>query len=100
MVSTNPPYGNGDERLYSDIVYNDGSVVTGIKNASADAKAMSVTYYDLSGRKVQNPKHGVFVKKTVMSDGKVKTGKMVVELLLYVLFVSLTFIYYFCILIF
>lgn len=95
MVSTNPPYVNGDERLYSD-----GSVVTGIKNASADAKAMSVTYYDLSGRKVQNPKHGVFVKKTVMSDGKVKTGKMVVELLLYVLFVSLTFIYYFCILIF
>lgn len=69
MVSTNPPYANGDERLYSD-----GSVVTGIKNASADAKAMSVTYYDLSGRKV--------------------------ELLLYVLFVSLTFIYYFCILIF
>lgn len=62
--------------------------------------ATSVTYYDLSGRKVQNPKHGVFVKKTVMSDGKVKTGKMVVELLLYVLFVSLTFIYYFCILIF
>ena len=41
--------------------------------------ATSVTYYDLSGRKVQNPKHGVFVKKTVMSDGKVKTGKMVVE---------------------
>lgn len=95
MVSTNPPYADGDERLYSDIVYSDGSVVTGIKNASADAKAMSVTYYDLSGRKVQNPKHGVFVKKTVMSDGKVKTG-----ILLYVLFVSLTFIYYFCILIF
>ena len=79
MVSTNPPYADGDECLYSDIVYSDGSVVTGIKNASADAKAMSVTYYDLSGRKVQNPKHGVFVKKTVMSDGKVKTGKMVVE---------------------
>lgn len=74
MVSTNPPYADGDERLYSDIVYSDGSVVTGIKNASADAKAMSVTFYDLSGRKV--------------------------ELLLYVLFVSLTFIYYFCILIF
>lgn len=53
MVSTNPPYANGDERLYSDIVYSDGSVVTGIKNASADAKAMSVTYYDLSGRKVE-----------------------------------------------
>lgn len=79
MVSTNPPYADGDERLYSDIVYSDGSVVTGIKNASADAKAMSVTYYDLSGRKVQNPKHCVFVNKTVMSDGKVKTGKMVVE---------------------
>ena len=61
MVSTNPPYADGDERLYSDIVYSDGSVVTGIKNASADAKAMSVTYYDLSGRKVTKAHKGVYI---------------------------------------
>ena len=75
-VGVRAVYVNGDERLYSDIVYSDGSVVTGIKNASADAKTMSVTYYDLGGRKVQNPKHGVFIKKTVMSDGKVRTEKI------------------------
>ena len=72
-------YVNGDERLYSDIVYSDGTVISGIKNASADAKTKSISYYDLSGRMIQNPKHGLFVKKTVMSDGSVKTSKTVVE---------------------
>lgn len=78
-VGVRAVYVNGDERLYSDIVYSDGTVISGIKNASADAKTKSISYYDLSGRMIQNPKHGLFIKKTVMSDGSVKTSKTVVE---------------------
>lgn len=78
-VGVRAVYVNGDERLYSDIVYSDGTVISGIKNASADAKTKSISYYDLSGRMIQNSKHGLFIKKTVMSDGSVKTSKTVVE---------------------
>lgn len=78
-VGVRAVYVNGDERLYSDIVYSDGTVISGIKNASADAKTKSISYYDLSGRIIQNPKHGLFIKKTVMNDGSVKTSKTVVE---------------------
>ena len=71
-------YQDGDKRLYSDIVWSDGTV-TGINGANADAVVKSVKYVDLSGRMVATPQHGVFVKKTVMSDGSVKTSKVVVR---------------------
>ena len=72
-------YQDGDKRLYSDVVWSDGTVTTGISSASADAQAKSVSYIDLSGRSVSKPQHGVFVKKTTMSDGSVKTSKVVVR---------------------
>lgn len=72
-------YQDGDKRLYSDIAWSDGTVTTGISSASADARTTSVSYIDLSGCVVDKPQHGVFVKKTTMSDGSVRTSKIVVR---------------------
>ena len=36
---------------------------------------VATEYYDLSGRRVENPSNGFFVKKMRMSDGTVKSGK-------------------------
>lgn len=44
------------------------------------AKEVSATvYYDLTGRKVDNPSNGLFIKKTIYSDGTVKTVKRAVK---------------------
>ena len=71
-------YKNGDNTLSSDIVWSDGTV-TGLKSAAIGSAVKSVDFYDLNGTAVNNPQHGVFVKKTVMSDGTVKTSKVVVK---------------------
>lgn len=72
-------YLDGDRRLYSDIAWSDGTY-TGINAASATgAQPKSTTYTDLSGRAVQHPQNGIFIKTTVMSDGSVKTSKVVVK---------------------
>lgn len=42
-------------------------------------KACSVTYYDLSGQKVEHPKHGVFMKKTTYADGSFIVRKSVIR---------------------
>ncbi len=51
---------------------------TGI-NAAEATGAVKTTYYDLSGRKVSAPTHGVYVKKTQCADGTIKTGKVAVK---------------------
>ena len=44
------------------------------------AKEVSATvYYDLTGRKVDTPSNGLFIKKTTYSDGTVKTVKRAVK---------------------
>lgn len=72
-------YQDGDVRLCSDIVWSDGSVTSGIRNANVSGEAQAPTYYDLSGRAVAAPAHGVFIKKSVGSDGNVRTSKVVVK---------------------
>ena len=57
-------------------VYADPTGIAGVEN-SADVK--SLDFFDLSGRKVSKPQHGLYVKRTTMSDGTVKTVKQVVK---------------------
>lgn len=71
-------YQDGDNHLYSDIVWSDGTV-TGIGNVSSAAMATKTSFVDLSGRMVNNPKSGIFIKRSVMNDGTVKTEKFVVK---------------------
>ncbi len=42
-----------------------------------DASVVSVRYYDLSGRVVSNPERGIYVKSEMLSDGTVRTSKVV-----------------------
>ena len=53
--------------------------VDAIHDANTDTTAVSTVYYDLSGRKVNAPKNGLFIIKTVMSDGTTKTRKAIVK---------------------
>ncbi len=52
--------------------------VAGINSAIAATSAQTV-YYDLTGRKVASPSHGVYVQKQLLSDGTVKTSKVMVK---------------------
>jgi hypothetical protein len=52
----------------------------GVANAVInDAHAVSTEYFDLSGRKLDNPKAGLYIKRVQMSDGKVKSEKVIVK---------------------
>lgn len=73
--------------VYEPAPDGDGSKVTviyqydsaGIDDLKADNKAVSTTYYDLSGRLVDSPRKGLFVKKDKMANGSVKTTKVVLK---------------------
>ena len=69
-------YLDGDKRLTTDIVYSDGTVVSGIKEVSE--MTMGKPFYtDLSGRRVENPTKGVYVKSVRMADGQLKSEKVI-----------------------
>lgn len=70
-------YKDGDNILYSDIVYSDGTV-SGINSTAASAP-LATTYYDLSGRKVAQPQHGIFIQKNISADGTQQTRKLVMK---------------------
>lgn len=64
----------------SDIVYWDGSVVSGIETAvKGYAGVVCTEYYDMSGRRVSAPSKGVYVKVTRLADGSTESGKLVVK---------------------
>lgn len=48
----------------------------GIDTNVADKKLNSITYYDLSGRRISEPVSGVYVKRMSYADGTVKTDKV------------------------
>ena len=52
---------------------------TGINNAVAGGNTKSTVYYDLGGRAANAPAGGIFIKKVTMSDGSVKSQKVVVK---------------------
>ena len=76
LNSSNSRYLDGDKRLTTDIVYSDGTVVSGIKEVSE--MTMGKPFYtDLSGRRVENPTKGVYVKSVRMADGQLKSEKVI-----------------------
>lgn len=48
-------------------------------DATTSDNTVKTEYYDLSGRKVAAPSHGVYVKKQQLSDGTVKTSKVTLK---------------------
>lgn len=70
-------YQDGNNRLVTDIVYNDGTVVSNINGVSEVAIGKPV-YTDLSGRRVASPSKGVYIKSVRMADGNIKSVKVLV----------------------
>lgn len=58
------------------VVYSDGTVVSGIKEVS-EMTTGKPFYTDLSGRRVENPSKGVYVKSVRMADGQLKSEKVI-----------------------
>lgn len=48
-------------------------------DAAKATEAVNTTYFDLYGREVSAPSHGIYVKKTQNADGSVKTSKVTVK---------------------
>lgn len=49
----------------------------GIETTEAGKTVVSTTYYDLSGSEVSTPAKGVYIKKSLLSDGTFKTVKVI-----------------------
>lgn len=68
---------NPDNVLKSDIVYvgsqKDPSAVYGFE---VTKEVKSVRYFDMQGREIKSPSSGIYVKKTIFSDGTEKTSKV------------------------
>lgn len=72
-------YRGGNEEHKSKIVWWNiplSQVETGIGSISDNGNTVSTTYYDITGRKVLKPAHGIFIKKQLFTDGTVKTCKV------------------------
>lgn len=52
---------------------------TGINTVSAGDNVLDTEYYDITGRKTSNPSHGVFIKKTRLTDGTTKAQKVILK---------------------
>lgn len=51
---------------------------TGISSASS-AAPVATTFYDMTGRMVETPSNGIFIKRVTMADGTVKTSKIILK---------------------
>lgn len=67
-------YTYGDEETYSELVTVSAKEDDSVE--SFNAEVISTQYYDLSGKMVTNPQGGIFIKRSVMSDGSVKVSKV------------------------
>lgn len=79
-----------EEYYCSNIVYYSGSVVpfngviefdtSGVRPTQiSNAEAVSTEYYDLSGCRLQAPVKGINISRSIMSDGTVKTQKVITK---------------------
>ena len=70
--------GGGVEKRSAIVYYdftNGTSTSTGITSAKA-ATAGKVAYYDISGRRVNTPSKGLYIKQVIAADGSKKTVKI------------------------
>lgn len=58
-------------------VYSETSL--GIDNVNSNANVVSAVYYDMAGRMIKEPGKGLYVKKAKMTDGTVKTAKVILK---------------------
>lgn len=66
-------YRGGGERRVSNIVYTQPS---GINGVNAGSKAVSTEVYDLSGRRVTTPQHGIYILRQKLDNGNTVVRKV------------------------
>lgn len=86
-IGVQSKYDDGNECNLSDImeyeiatgkITNKGK--SGVETVTdSDASAVRTEYYTLDGIRVDNMKNGIYVKRTTMSDGTIRTSKVVVK---------------------
>ncbi|MDE6633450.1 MAG: hypothetical protein K2K23_10665 [Muribaculaceae bacterium] len=52
---------------------------SGVKSVGSDAEEVSAEFFNLSGMSVAQPQNGIFVKVAKLSDGSLKTSKVIVK---------------------
>ena len=74
-------YEYGRETTYSEILTLDlatGEVSSsGVDSITASADIVSSVYYTLDGRKIENPKGGIFIRRILLSNGETIVKKVV-----------------------
>lgn len=64
------------EQYESEVIYYDDSKVEAVES---EAGVVAETYYDINGLRVNNPENGLFIRRAVLSDGSIKTSKVVIK---------------------
>lgn len=59
--------------------FNVRDVYDAVESIQEDQESVSTEFYDLQGRKVTNPENGIYVKSEKLSDGTVRTSKVIVR---------------------
>ena len=70
-------YFDMDLYMYNAYVINPRE--SGVSEVAADAELVSKKYYDLNGLEVKDPANGIYILRSVYSDGTVKAEKVVAE---------------------
>lgn len=70
-------YGGGEKHDSDTVWYYLDEDPSGVKSLISEADVKSVSYTDLSGRKVSQPTHGLYVRTLTMADGTVKSQKVI-----------------------
>ena len=68
--------GGGEERVSEIVTFEDPN---GIHQVADGQKAESIAYFDLSGRRLTEPAKGLCIRVATLSDGTVKTSKVMVR---------------------
>ena len=72
-------YRGAGESHGSEIVYNDGEVTDAITAPIYSRQATSVSYFDLTGRRVNTTQKGVIIKRETLPGGTVRYQKVSVK---------------------
>lgn len=72
-------YKGGGKVTTTEIVYSDNPSGISTNVPAENGRLISVSYTDLSGRRVSQPVNGIFIKTATYSDGSKKTSKVVMK---------------------
>lgn len=59
--------------------FRSGELTSGISNTTEGKRAVATKYYDLEGRQLNGPQHGLYLERTTMSDNTIVTNKKLIK---------------------